>query len=133
MAEAVQVAKAAALRGHETILLVEDEPNVRSLVALTLRKLGYAVFAAENGQAAVDLWDQRRGEFDLLFTDMMMSEGLTGLDLAEMLKKKQNGLKVIISSGYSAEITGQSRLDAHGIAYLQKPYSVEALAKVVRD
>ena len=133
MAGATPAAKTAAMRGHETILVVEDEVSVRRLVALNLRKLGYAVFEAENGQAAMNLWQQRRGEFDLLFSDMVMPEGLTGLDLAEKLKKEKPGLKVIISSGYSAEIAGQSSLAAHGIIYLQKPYHVEILAKTVRD
>jgi CheY-like chemotaxis protein len=121
------------MRGHETILLVEDEVALRRSVALNLGKLGYAVFEAENGQAAMNLWLQRRGEIDLLFSDMVMPEGLTGLDLAEKLKKAKPNLKVIISSGYSAEIVGPSRLDAQGIIYLQKPYRVETLAKAVRD
>ena len=113
--------------------MVEDEASLRRLVTLHLRKLGYAVFEVENGQAAIDMWQQRRGEFDLLFSDMVMPEGLTGLDLAKKFKKEKPNLKVIISSGYSAEIAGESRLDADGIAYLQKPYPVGALAKTVRD
>jgi CheY-like chemotaxis protein len=125
--------RAVAMRGHETILVVEDEVALRRLVSRSLRLMGYAVFEAENGQSAMNLWQQRRGEFDLLFSDMVMPEGLTGLDLAEKLKKEKPGLKVIISSGYSSEIAGQSRLAAHGILYLQKPYRVEILAKTVRD
>ena len=113
--------------------MVEDEASLRRLVALTLRKLGYAVFVAENGQAALNLWQERCGEFDLLFSDMVMPEGLTGLDLAKKLRKEKPNLKVIISSGYSGETTGRSRLAANGIIYLQKPYRTENLAKVVRD
>ena len=125
--------KSAAMRGHETILVVEDEEEVRGLVAETLRTLGYTVFDAENGQAAVNLWQQRNGGFDLLFSDMVMPEGLTGLDLAEKLKKEKPPLNVIISSGYSADIAGQSKLSASGITYLQKPYQLELLSKVVRN
>ena len=95
--------------------------------------MGYSVFEVENGQAEMNLWQRRRGEFGLLFSDMVMPEGLTGLDLAKKLKKEKPNLKVIISSGYSAEISGQSKLDTQGIAYLQKPYRVEALAKAVRN
>jgi PAS domain S-box-containing protein len=131
--EAAPVAQPAVKGGEEAILVVEDEASVRRLVALTLRKLGYAVFVAENGQAALNLWQERCGEFDLLFSDMVMPEGLTGLDLSEKLRKEKPNLKVIISSGYSGETTGRSRLAANGIIYLQKPYRTENLAKVVRD
>ena len=61
------------------------------------------------------------------------AEGLTGLDLAEQLKGEKPGLKVIISSGYSAEMAEHGVPAARGIMYLQKPYQVEVLAKTVRD
>jgi DNA-binding NtrC family response regulator len=125
--------KMAAMRGHETILVVEDEVELRRLLTRSLRLLGYAVFEAENGQAAMNLWQERGGKFDLLLSDMVMPEGLTGLDLAEKFKKEKPNLKVIISSGYSVETAGHSRLAAHGVIYLQKPYSVESLSKAVRD
>ena len=125
--------KMAAVRGHETILVVEDEADLRRLVSRSLRFMGYAVFEAENGQAALKLWQERRGQFDLLFSDMVMPEGLTGLDLAEQLRQQKPGLKVIISSGYSTETAGDSTLAARGVIYLQKPYRVEFLSKAVRD
>ena len=107
--------------------------SLRRSVALNLRKLGYAVFEAENGQVAMNLWQQRRGEFDLLLSDMVMPEGLTGLDLADKMKKEKPNLKVIISSGYSAETSGQASLAADGIIYLPKPYRANELAKVIRS
>ena len=131
--EAPQTGKLAPIRGHETILLVEDEAGVRRLAVQCLQLLGYTVFEAENGQAAIRMWQQRQGEFDLLLSDMVMPEGLTGLDLAEKFKKERPNLKVIISSGYSEEMAGQARLAAHGIVYLQKPYKIESLSKAVRD
>jgi CheY-like chemotaxis protein len=133
MSEEPPAVKMAAMQGHETILVVEDELNLRRLVSRSLRFMGYAVFEAENGRAAMDLWQQRRGEFDLLFSDMVMPEGQTGLDLAEKMKKEKPNLKVIISSGHSAEIAGQSKLEAHGLVYLQKPYRIEFLSKIVRE
>jgi PAS domain S-box-containing protein len=132
--ESIPVSAAAAERGHETVLVVEDEEDLRELVATSLRTLGYTVFEAENGQAAVNLWQQRGGTgFDLLFSDMVMPEGLTGLDLAGKLKKENPNLKVIISSGYSGEFAGQSKVAASGITYLQKPYNLQSLATTVRE
>jgi DNA-binding NtrC family response regulator len=113
--------------------VVEDEVGVRRLMVRSLRLLGYGIFEAENGQAAMSMWQQRRGEFDLLLSDMVMPEGLTGLDLAEKFKKEKPNLKVIISSGYSEDMTGQARLAAHGIIYLPKPYKIESLSKAVRN
>jgi len=125
--------KKRALRGRETVLLVEDEASVRRLASLSLRRLGYRVLEAENGQAAIKLWQQNAAQIDLLFSDMVMPEGLTGLDLAKKLKAEKPGLKTIITSGYHTELAGQAGPAAGGIAYLQKPYSPEVLAKVVRE
>jgi PAS domain S-box-containing protein len=122
-----------ALGGHETILVVEDEAALRRLVSRTLRLMGYAVFEAENGRSAMNLWQQREGKFDLLLSDMVMPEALTGLDLAEKFRQQKPGLKVIISSGYSAETASHFSPAAQGIIYLQKPYRIESLAKTVRD
>jgi len=100
------------MQGRETILVVEDVISLRRLVSRSLRLMGYAVFEAENGRAAMTLWQQRHGEFDLLFSDMVMPEGLTGLDLAAKLRKDKPDLKVIISSGHGAEIYQMLRLFA---------------------
>ena len=66
------------MRGNETILVVEDEVALRRFVSRSLRLMGYAVFEAENGQAAIRLWQEQNGKFDLLCSDMVMPEGLTG-------------------------------------------------------
>ena len=79
--------------GNETILVVEDEVALRRLVSRSLRLMGYAVFEAENGQSAIRLWQEQNGKFDLLFSDMVMPEGLTGLDLAEKFKTAEAGLE----------------------------------------
>jgi len=64
---------------------------------------------------------------------MVMPEGLMGLDLAEKLREKKPDLKVVISSGYNAELAGQSRSIIGGIVYLQKPYQIEVMSQMVRD
>jgi PAS domain S-box-containing protein len=122
-----------AVRGKETILLVEDESSLRRVVAQALGVLGYSVLQAVNGQEAMDVWQKHGHAIDLLFSDMVMPEGMTGLDLAQRLRKERPSLKVIISSGYNVEITQPGRLAAEGIFYLQKPFQVEVMAKAVRD
>lgn len=120
-------------RGHETILVVEDDASVRSMVRRSLRLLGYRVLEAENGQAAISIWRTQGAEVDLVLTDMVMPEGMTGLELTEQLQALKPDLKVIISSGYSAEIVHGGVTDKPGIVYLPKPYELETLAAVVRN
>ncbi len=119
--------------GQETILLVEDEVSVRRAAALCLRKLGYAVLEAADGMQALHVWERQLDKIDLLLTDMVMPEGMTGLELAESLKKDKDGLKVIISSGYSKEATNYRPGNGAHITYLAKPYPAATLAKTVRD
>jgi two-component system, cell cycle sensor histidine kinase and response regulator CckA len=119
--------------GREAILLVEDEEAVRRVVRSILEGLGYRVFEAESGVAALAVWRKRRGEIALVLTDMVMPEGLTGCDLAEKLWAEAPNLPVILTSGYSAQIAGQQRGLGEGVPFLQKPYSPETLATVLRD
>ena len=119
--------------GSESILFVEDEPSVRRTTASFLRNLGYTVWEAGNGLEASRLWQQHRDRIRLLFTDMVMPEGMTGLDLAEELRAQKPGLPVIISSGYSVELLGPRGQTTAGITYLPKPCDPEALARKVRE
>jgi len=119
-------------RGEETILVVEDALSVRRVLAQSLRLMGYRVIEAVNGQEAIKLWKDHDGKIDLLFTDMVMPEGMSGLDLAQKLRKATPKLKVIISSGYSMELVHQGKM-AENIVFLPKPYQVEELSKVVRE
>jgi two-component system, cell cycle sensor histidine kinase and response regulator CckA len=132
-AEPTTTEKMSVIRGHETILLVEDEASLRRLVAQGLRQIGYSVLEADNGQSAMKLWQEHGQQIDLLFSDMLMPEGLTGLDLVERIKPEKPNLKVIISSGYNAEIAGKTRPNAEGIVYFSKPYEFEVLSKTIRN
>jgi two-component system cell cycle sensor histidine kinase/response regulator CckA len=119
--------------GTESILVVEDEEAVRTCVCSILRAKGYKVLAAANGVEALSVWDEHRHTIDLLLTDMVMPEGLTGLDLAEKLLVDRPGLKVIFTSGYSAElVVAQSTLPAGG-RFLAKPYQSKLLMQTVRE
>ena len=121
-----------ALRGTETILLVEDELSVRKNLKCLLSLLGYRVLEAANGLEARALWANHRERVDLLFTDMVMPEGITGQDLAHQFQAERPGLKVIISSGYSNEILQHGLRAIPGTIHLPKPYEAEVLAAAIR-
>jgi two-component system cell cycle sensor histidine kinase/response regulator CckA len=120
-------------KGKETVLLVEDEKGIRDMVALGLQRYGYRVFEAVNGPEAIKVWDDHAGEIDLLFSDMRMPGGVTGMDLFERFKRTKATLKGIISSGYSEEILKSQELVIPGLTFLPKPYAVKTLAGAVRN
>jgi PAS domain S-box-containing protein len=119
--------------GSEKILIVEDEPEVRALVRSILKKYGYVVIEATSGPDALKVWDEQKGNVDLLLTDMVMPGNMTGRELGERLKAKKADLKVIYTSGYSADTLGQDFSFKRGLNFLPKPYHPNTLAKTVRD
>ena len=122
-----------ALRGHGTVLLVEDEDIVRRPIGIYLRKLGYQVIEAANGNQALAQWREHRDQIDLLYTDMVMPEGLTGLELAERLVIEKPSLRIIISSGYSTEFSAHGVTTEAGFIYLPKPSASTIIAATVRS
>jgi two-component system, cell cycle sensor histidine kinase and response regulator CckA len=116
----------------EVILVVEDEVAVRDLACMALRKRGYQVLQASNGPAAIEVWKNSPGVVDLLLTDMVMPNGMSGGELAKDLAERNPQLKIIYTSGYSPEILKQDSLLARGINFLPKPYDLPALLKAVR-
>jgi CheY-like chemotaxis protein len=131
--EPSRIEKSEISQGHETILLVEDEATVRQVTARGLRHLGYAVIEAANGQEALQVWQDRHEQINLLLSDMVMPKGMTGLDLAARLLKKKPGLKVIIFSGYSGEMLSHPFQPDRRIVYLQKPVSLGMLSQTIRQ
>jgi len=119
--------------GTETLLLVEDDPEVRSLTRATLERHGYRVLEAPDGLATLGLWRQHRDAVALLLTDLVMPGGLSGRDLARRLRLDRPQLKVIYTSGYSAELAGREWHPGPGEAFLQKPCPVELLLETVRQ
>jgi CheY-like chemotaxis protein len=118
--------------GSESILLVEDDPMVRSFAKKELVSLGYRVVEAANAPAALDLL---RGSevFDLLFTDVVMPGGMSGKQLADEALKVRPALKVLYTSGYTENaIVHHGRLDP-GVTLLPKPYRRKELADKVRS
>jgi PAS domain S-box-containing protein len=119
--------------GKETILLVEDEPNVRNMVSVCLKRYGYEVLEAGDGVEAMKLWAQHKTRIAMLFTDMLMPEGMSGRDLAENLRAERPELAVVISSGYSPDFQGREERVGTSVRFLAKPYEIQALVSTVRE
>ncbi|HUL53965.1 MAG TPA: PAS domain S-box protein [Opitutaceae bacterium] len=118
--------------GTEMILLVEDEDLVRQMAAMTLRLHGYRVIEAADGREAIRQWEAHAGEIDLLFSDMVMPGGITGLELFRQFKRAKPALKAIVSSGYSLELATSNVPTGPDLAFLSKPYEITTLALAVR-
>jgi len=118
--------------GKESILLVEDEREVRILARTCLRRFGYRVVEAAHGLEALQLWNEENGRVDLLLTDMVMPGGISGRELAIRLKAQAPGLKVIYATGYSLDVVGGGLSLVEGRNYIPKPYDPQTLAKTVR-
>ena len=123
-----------ALRGRETILLVEDEAPVRSVTRQLLERNGYTVFEAADGPTALGLVGGANGEvpFDLLLTDVVMP-GMSGRELADHLQVSRPHLTVLFMSGYTDDAIVRHGMLERGLAYLEKPFRPPALLRKVRD
>ena len=119
--------------GSETILVVEDESALRELVVCILELYGYKIYQAENGVAALKVWEEHKDKIQLLLTDMVMPEGISGRQLAERLQHQAPNLKVIYTSGYSPGMAGKDIALLEGFNFLAKPYPPHRLAQVVRE
>ncbi len=119
-------------RGGETILVVEDDADVRDFVERQLQELGYVVLSAPDGPAARKILETDL-PIDLLFTDVVMPGGITGRKLAEEAKQRRPGLRTLFTSGYTENsIIHQGRLDP-GVHLLSKPYKRQDLARKLRE
>jgi CheY-like chemotaxis protein len=121
-----------ALQGTETILLVEDDDEVRSLAREFLERRGYHVIVASNGEEATRIAGQHKKPIHLLLTDVVMP-GMSGRIVAQLVVSIHPEAKVLFISGYTdITITHHGILDA-GAAFLQKPFTPDALAQKVRE
>jgi PAS domain S-box-containing protein len=133
---AAQVAAPAAYRkvepGTETILLVEDEPNLRYLARQYLEKQGYKVIEAADGAVAMQIAVAHEATIHLLLTDVIMP-GMNGRELAQRISEIRPNVKVLYMSGYTENVIGHNgTLDA-GVRLLQKPFNLRDLKRVVRE
>jgi PAS domain S-box-containing protein len=118
--------------GTETVLLAEDAAPVRAVAKLILDRCGYTVIEAPNGKVALDVAAGHREGVDLLVTDVVMPE-MSGRELADRLRELRPGIKVLFVSGYTDDAVVRHGILDPGNAYLQKPFTPEALALKVRD
>ncbi len=118
--------------GHETILLVEDEPGVLQLERRVLERLGYAVLSAGTPEEAIRLVEDQPRSVDLLITDVVMP-GMNGRDLARRLTALAPGLRVLFVSGYAESLGVQHATLDPGVWFLQKPFTITTLAHKVRE
>jgi CheY-like chemotaxis protein len=120
------------LRGKETVLLVEDEENVRGLVALVLQSYGYQVLVAQDGKDALRVAENHRGGIDLLLTDVVMPN-LGGREVADALQPRFPRMKVLYTSGYTDDEVLRHGLVQEQVPFLQKPATPLKLASKVRS
>jgi CheY-like chemotaxis protein len=121
----------AARGGSETVLLVEDEPQVRDLVLAVLKARGYRVLCADSGAEAMHLEQDHPNRIHLLITDVVMP-GMSGRELAEHLLSLRPELKVLFISGYTDDAVLRHGVTAPGSAFLQKPFALEDLLQRTR-
>jgi PAS domain S-box-containing protein len=119
-------------RGQETILLVEDEGNLRRLARQYLETQGYKILEAEDGAAALQIVDGYRGKIDLLLTDVIMP-GMNGRELAAQIANLLPSMRVLYMSGYTENAVGHDGTIDVGVTLLQKPFSLPALKECVRE
>jgi PAS domain S-box-containing protein len=118
--------------GNETILLVEDEPEILEMTRTMLEQKGYSVLSAASPAAAIQIARARTDRIHLLITDVIMPE-MNGRDLAEQLKDLFPKIELLFMSGYTANVIVHQGMLNDGVAFLQKPFSINELAEKVRD
>jgi len=130
--EAQPARRIAVPRGGQTIVLVEDDEGVRLLATRLLEQQGYRVYSFSNGQAAIDTVGTITEQVHLLITDVIMPQ-MNGRVLAERIQALQPSIRVLFTSGYTANVIVQHGVLKEGVEFLAKPYSINALAQRVRD
>jgi two-component system cell cycle sensor histidine kinase/response regulator CckA len=119
-------------KGHETILLVEDEPDLRELTQMVLSERGYTVIGAPSPAEAERLAGNNGAEIHLLLTDVVMP-GISGRELAKRLTGRFPNLRVMYMSGYTYNVIAQDGTLEEGISFLQKPFTPQTLKEKVRE
>jgi CheY-like chemotaxis protein len=118
--------------GRETILLAEDEDQVRRVISLALEREGYSVLAGRDGTEALAVAQRHQGPIQLLLTDVVMP-GMGGQELADRLLSLRRGIKVLFLSGYTEDFTHFNEELRPGTAILPKPFTVTVLLRKIRE
>jgi CheY-like chemotaxis protein len=126
------VSKKTSPAGTETVLVVEDEPQLRNLLEIILQDLGYRVASASNGHEGIELFKKHEDEFAIVVTDLDMP-GMNGLDVATILSQRKPSTKIIVTSGY-LDTSTRDQARQRGVAkIIQKPYDPDDLARAIRE
>jgi CheY-like chemotaxis protein len=118
-------------RGRARVLVVEDEPSVRQFVCSQLKNLGYDAQAVASGSEALKVLDRDAG-FDLLFTDIVLPQGMSGMELAKHARAISPGLKVLLTSGYPEEAFQRHGRPDADMSLLRKPFRRKELAQALK-
>ncbi|HSG27380.1 MAG TPA: response regulator, partial [Candidatus Krumholzibacterium sp.] len=119
-------------RGSETILLVEDDEQVRKLTFTLLDRQGYRVLVAKNGPEAISLAGDEKTHIDLLLTDVVMP-GMNGRELFQRLETMKPGIRVLYMSGYSDEVIAHKGVLDDDVQFIQKPFNTQVLSARIRE
>jgi CheY-like chemotaxis protein len=120
------------LTGSETILLAEDQPEVRSIACAVLRRYGYTVLEAGDGDEALAIVGRHRQTIHLLLSDVVMPS-MSGPELARLVQAAQPGIRVLYASGYTDDAIVRHGVLDPGVAFLQKPFTPSALLRKIRE
>jgi PAS domain S-box-containing protein len=120
------------LQGSETILLVEDDPNLRDLIQESLRAMEYQVFVAASGEEALRILERETVSVDLLVTDVIMPQ-MSGPELAQFASSLRPGIKVLYMSGYTDDKLRDVPTAGREVAWIQKPFQLQDLAEKLRE
>jgi CheY-like chemotaxis protein len=118
--------------GSETILVVEDEPEVRELIGTMLKKAGYEVLVARDGKEALRICKEREGRIGLILADMVMP-GMSAPELVESLMQVNPGMRMLYMSGYAGHVVASERGLDPGIPFIQKPFTSATLTGRIRE
>jgi DNA-binding response OmpR family regulator len=118
--------------GSETILLIEDQAEVRQLVARILGRLGYTVLVAANATEAADLTREHDGRIDLVLSDVIMPDQM-GPEIVASLRRDHPSLRVLFMSGYTDQALEGYGVSPEDLALIQKPFTIQGLAARLRQ
>jgi len=111
--------------------LVEAKERVRGLARFVLERYGYRIIEAENGPTALFFWESQGGNIDLLLTDLKLPGGISGLELAERMRKTKPGLKVVYTADRTPDAEGKELASLEGVQFIPKPFSPDRLLQAI--